>query len=120
MTEDMMAAQMILYAPWSAEQTDPRMAWCGRAHGCERCIPWMFRGSAFRPITVPATRPGRGKYPGVGALLVRCGYPLDKQPAATNLVMQQVELFAHSAADRRGRANLASGRRGRLRCRIWP
>ena len=29
-------------------------------------------------------------------LLVHCGYPLEKQPAATNPVMQQAELFAHS------------------------
>jgi hypothetical protein len=45
---------------------------------------------------------------------VRCGYPLDKQPAATNLVMQQVELFAHSAADRRGQGELGFGTKGPL------
>jgi hypothetical protein len=111
MTEDMMAAQMILYAPWSAEQADPRMAWCGRAHGCERCIPMdvsrlgVFGRSPCRRLG-PDGAISRG-----GALLVRCGYPLDKQPAATSLVMQHVELFAHWAADRRGRANLASGRK---------
>jgi hypothetical protein len=120
MTEDKVATQMILYAWWSANGQTQGWPGAGVPTDASALCPWMFRGSAFSADHRAGDSARTVKISGVAALLVRCGYPLDKQPAATNLVMQQVELFAHSAADRRGRANLASGRRGRLRCRIWP
>jgi type I restriction enzyme R subunit len=49
-------------------------------------------------------------------LLVRHGYPPDKQPAAINLVMQQAELLAR-AAWRAGCRRPARARSARLRCR---